>query len=246
MPLTDDPSRAAAARTQHFPTTYATTLIDGLRGGDEALADLAARIIERYAQPLEAYAQGSSLREIAEPRELVHGFLVARFATPTTTRAYLAAWNASGLSLRRWMMNGLLLYVRGLVRDMQRSREKSLDALNSEAAVAALASAGPNPSAAFEQAWARAILAEACAQVEQSLLAEGRDRAWEVFRRHTLDGVAYGDLSDDFGLSRQQMADLVRGVTTRLRTRVRELLDEEGRFDGDEGIDEIVRVLTER
>lgn len=238
-----EPTRPPAriGSTQHFPTTHATTIVDGLRGGDEALADLAARLIERYAQPLEAYAQGSSLREIADPRELVHGFLVAKFATPATTRAYLSAWNASGLAMRRWMMNGLLLHVRGIVRDAQRSREKPLDA-----SVASLASTEPEPSEAFERAWARAILSEACAQVEQSLVAEERDRAWQVFRRHTLDGVAYGDLEGEFGLSRQQMADLVRGVTARLRARVRELLDEEGRFGGDDGIDEIVRVLTSR
>jgi hypothetical protein len=35
----------------------------------------------------------------------------------------------------------------------------------------------------------------------------------------------------------------VRGVTARLRARLRELLDEEGRF-GDDAIDEIVRLLT--
>ncbi len=42
------------------------------------------------------------------------------------------------------------------------------------------------------------------------------------------------------------MAELVRGVTTRLRARVRELLEEEGRFGVDEGIDEIVRIITAR
>jgi hypothetical protein len=111
---------------------------------------------------------------------------------------------------------------------------------------------------AFERAWARAILAEACAQVEQALVAEGRDRAWEIFRRHSLDGLPYGELvenfrregNDEYGLTRQQMAELVRGVTTRLRARVRELLEEEGRFGGefgvDEGIDEIVRIITAR
>jgi len=227
-----------ARRTQYFPTTQATWLIEHARGDEPALAAVAARIIERYAQPLEAYAQGSSLREIAEPRELVHAFLIAKFATPATCRAYLEAWNASGLTLRRWMMNGLLLHVRGIVRDAQRSREKPLDA-----SIASLASAQPDPAAAFERAWAKAILAEACAQVEQALVAEGRDRAWRVFRLHALDGVAYRDLEAEFALSRQQMADLVRGVTARLRARIRELLDEEGRF-GDDAIDEIVRLLS--
>ena len=227
-----------ARRTQYFPTTQATWLIEHARGDEPALAAVAARIIERYAQPLEAYAQGSSLREIAEPRELVHAFLIAKFATPATCRAYLEAWNASGLTLRRWMMNGLLLHVRGIVRDAQRSREKPLDA-----SIAALASAQPDPAAEFERAWARAILSEACAQVEQALVAEGRDRAWRVFRLHALDGVAYRDLEAEFALSRQQMADLVRGVTARLRARIRELLDEEGRF-GDDAIAEIVRLLS--
>jgi hypothetical protein len=226
------------ARTQHFPSTHATWIIDSARGGQDALAAVAARIIERYALPLEAYAQGSSLREIGDPRELVHAFLIARFGSPEVCRAYLEAWNASGLTLRRWMMNGLLLHVRGIVRDAQRSREKPLDA-----SIAAIESAQPDPSAAFERAWARAILAEACAQVEQALVAEGRDRAWRVFRLHALDGAPYRDLEAEFALSRQQMADLVRGVTTRLRARIRELLDEEGRF-GDDAIDEIVRLLS--
>jgi His/Glu/Gln/Arg/opine family amino acid ABC transporter permease subunit len=80
------------------------------------------------------------------------------------------------------------------------------------------------------------------AQVEQALVAEGRDRAWRVFRLHVLDGAPYGDLEAPFALSRQQMADLVRGVTARLRKRIEELLDEEGRF-GDDGVDDIIRSL---
>jgi hypothetical protein len=224
---------------QHFPTTHATTILEATRSPHaDALAAVAARIIERYAQPLEAYAQGSTLREIGEPRDLVHGFLVAKFGTPETCRAYLESWNASGLTLRRWMMNGLLLHVRGVVRDARRSREKPLDST-----LGGLASTEPDPAAAFERAWAKAILAEACAQVEQALVAEGRDRAWRVFRLHVLDGIPYSNLEAEFGLSRQQMADLVRGVTARLRTRIRELLDEEGRF-GDDAIDEIIQLLS--
>jgi hypothetical protein len=137
----------------HFPTTHATTIIEATRNPNaDALAAVAARIIERYAQPLEAYAQGSTLREIGEPRELVHAFLVSKFGSPASCRAYLESWNASGLTLRRWMMNGLLLHVRGVVRDARRSRERPL-----ESALGALASAEPDPSAAFERAWAKAI-----------------------------------------------------------------------------------------
>jgi hypothetical protein len=238
--VTSEPGRTRGAQSfnQHFPTTHATWVHEAQSEDDAVLARLAQRLIERYAQPLEAYAQGSTLREIAEPRDIVHAFLVAKFASPAATRAYLAAWNASGLSLRRWLMNGLLLHARGIVRDAQRSRERPFD--GAERAVASNASTAED---IFERAWAQAILAEACAQVELTLAAEGRDRAWRVFRVHSIDGRAYSELEEEFGLSRQQMADLVRGVTAKLRTRVRELLDEEG-LPGDEGVDEIVRLLT--
>ncbi|MEY3027304.1 MAG: hypothetical protein RLZZ238_2201, partial [Planctomycetota bacterium] len=87
------------------------------------------------------------------------------------------------------------------------------------------------------------ILSEACAQIEGALIAEGRERAWRVFRVHSIDGRPYGELESEFGLSRQQLADLVRGVTARLRVRVSELLDEEG-LPGEAGVDEIVRLLS--
>jgi hypothetical protein len=238
--VTTEPGGEGAARafTQHFPTTQATWVHESQSEDDVVLARLAQRVIERYAQPLEAYAQGSTLREIAEPRELVHGFLVAKFASAEATRAYLASWNASGLTLRRWMMNGLLLHARGVVRDRRRSRERQLDGRER-----ALASDGPGPDDLFERAWAKAILSEACAQIEGALIAEGRERAWRVFRVHSIDGRPYGELESEFGLSRQQLADLVRGVTARLRVRVSELLDEEG-LPGEAGVDEIVRLLS--
>lgn len=238
--MTTEPGGEGAARafTQHFPTTQATWVHESQSEDDAVLARLAQRLIERYAQPLEAYAQGSSLREIAEPSELVHGFLVAKFASAEATRAYLAAWNASGLTLRRWMMNGLLLHARGVVRDRRRTRAQPLDGIEHT-----LAGAGPGPDDLFERAWAQAILTEACTQVEATLVAEGRDRAWRVFRLHSIDGKPYGELEADFGLSRQQMAELVRGVTAKLRARVRELLDEEG-LPGEAGVDEIVRLLS--
>lgn len=122
--MTDGSAREA---TQRFPTTHATWVHDARSDDDAVLARLAARIIERYAQPLEACAQGSSLREIAEPRELVQGFLVAKFASADATRAYLAAWNASGLTLRRWMMNGLLLHARGVTARLRTRLHELLD-----------------------------------------------------------------------------------------------------------------------
>ena len=92
------------------------------------------------------------------------------------------------------------------------------------------------------RAWALALLSEACASVEASLVAEGRDRAWTVFRRHAIDGRSYLDLEAELGLGRQQMADLVRSVTKRLRVRVVELLEDEG-GDAAEDLLEVIRLV---
>jgi hypothetical protein len=219
------PLPIARPRAEHFPTTHLTTLLADLRaptpaGATPAHARLAHTIMARYAGPLEIYAKGSTLREIAEPAELVHGYFAHALADPGYFERYLA----SGLRLRRWLMNGLLLHARGVARDRARSVRREGAAL--EAATATPA-AEPGPSDAYDRAWALALLSEACASVEASLLAEGRDRAWTVFRRHAIDGRSYLDLEREIGLGRQQMADLVRGVTRRLRARIVELLREE-------------------
>ena len=93
-------------RADFFPTTQLTALLEDLRtlDGDTRRARFAESIMARYAQPLEIYARGSSLREIAEPAELVHGF----FAHALADHAFLERFLASGMRLRRWLMNGLL------------------------------------------------------------------------------------------------------------------------------------------
>ncbi|MFM1803179.1 MAG: hypothetical protein RL136_58 [Planctomycetota bacterium] len=231
------PLRIAQVRSDHFPTTRLTTLLDGLRCGN--LADthtqLAATIMERYAEPLAIYAAGSSLREIAEPADLVHGFFASALADPS----YFTRYQSSGMRMRRWLMNGLLLHARSVARDRVRHHRRE------GAPIDATTRAGEVPSseAAYHRAWALALLSEACTSVEAALVAEGRDRAWTVFRRHAIDGRSYIDLEHELGLGRQQMADLVRGVTKRLRLRILELLRIEG-GDPAEELREVLRLLT--
>ena len=102
-------------RVDFFPTTHLTGLLTELRAAPEgeAHARLAALVMTRYAHPLELYARGSTLRFIAEPLDLVHGFFASALADP----AYFARYHASGMRLRRWLMNGLLLHARSVARD---------------------------------------------------------------------------------------------------------------------------------
>ena len=100
--------------------------------------------------------------------------------------------------------------------------------------------ADERPAAARPKRCARPV---AGAAVEGAWLADGRDRAWTVFQRHAIDGRSYADLEQELGLGRQQMADLVRSVTKRIRARMLELLESEGGDVGEE-LREVLRLVT--
>lgn len=239
------PLPISAARADHFPSTHLTILLNDLRTVmfdpskrqlPAAHARLAEVVMARYATPLEAYAKGSTLREIAEPAELVHGY----FATALADPQYFHRYQASGMRLRRWLMNGLLLHARGVARDRSRAVRREGSSID---LIATPYAADRSAEQAFDRAWALALLSEACAGVEGALLAEGRDRAWTVFRRHAIDGRSYIELESELGLGRQQMADLVRSVTRRVRARILELLETEG-GDAAEELRDVIRLVS--
>lgn len=239
------PLPIATARADCFPSTRLTQLLDELRTVrldsprsecSSAHRRIAEQVMARYAAPLEIYAKGSPLRDIAEPAELVHGF----FASALTDPSYFGRYQASGMRLRRWLMNGLLLHARGVARDRARLMRREGAAMD---LVATPHAAVESAEQAFDRAWAIAILSDACAAVEGALLAEGRDHAWTVFRRHAIDGRSYIDLEGELGLGRQQMADLVRMVTRRVRERLFELLESEG-GDAAEELRDVLRLVS--
>ena len=106
-----------------FPTTQATwceTLLDARVAGAtraRALEDMRVALMARYAGPLAVFVRGSSLSKFGEPAEIVNGF----FASRLSDARFLEAWAASGMRLRRWLMNGILFYGQGLARDRARA-----------------------------------------------------------------------------------------------------------------------------
>ena len=224
-------------RSDAFPSTHLTALLEEARQRlPDAELRLRSAIMERYAEPLAVYARGSTLREIADPEDLVHGF----FAQELTDAAFFSRYQASWMRMRRWLMNGLLLHARGVARDRARLDRREGARLESSPDVAQSEATAED---AYHRAWALALLSEACASVESALVSEGRERAWTVFRRHAIDGRSYLDLEPELGLGRQQMADLVRSVTKRLRARVLELLELEG-GEAAEELREVIRLVT--
>lgn len=101
----------------HFPTTHQTWLSEHVGVAND---EVARHVMQRYFEPLRAYVKGSSLRNFGDSADLVNDFFAARLGDAT----YLERWIDSGLPLRRWLVNGLLLHVRnrGIAEARRRAR----------------------------------------------------------------------------------------------------------------------------
>ena len=181
----------------HFPSTHGTWILsrlDEMRGGGDmaraALDELNGHVMRRYAQPLAAYVRTSSLRSDEEPDELVNAF----FASRLSRDGYLVQWRESGLPLRRWLVNGMLLHAR------ERARSRRMASGEAERVAGADPSAlerhEPSAYETFEREWARHVLSEAAMRAEQQLVSEGRADAWHAFKRHVIDGVPYSSIAE--------------------------------------------------
>jgi len=218
----------------HFPTTYATWIVHMLADGDGGIKAVQRHVMERYRDALIAYAGALPARAIAEPAELVAGF----FARRVTDARFFDAWRASGLPLRRYLMNGLSLDARTLLRSERREAERRRRYAAEEAAEAhERARREANAEAVFERAWAKAVVAEACERVRAELAAAGDGEAWEVFEAHVMRGESYARIAE--GLPREAgggvaqptedaLAVIVRRVGRRMRAALRTVLAEEG------------------
>jgi hypothetical protein len=196
-----------------FPSTDRTDLVAKLQGGPDERLQAIRLLLSLYLEPLVIYARGSSLRSIAEPVDLVQGFMADRLLRDE----YLLRWSSSGMELRRWLINGLHLYAKEWIRSRRATPglDKAADIAQQHV-----------PQA--EAAWARVLLNQACERVEEELRTSGHPMAWEIFRRHFIDGKSYAKLRGEFDLHPASMAESSRRVASLLRENVRLLLVREG------------------
>jgi hypothetical protein len=240
-----------------FPSTHATWIVESLANGDRGLQLAQLHVMERYRDALIAYATALPARAVAEPAELVSGFFTRRVAT----EGFLTAWRASGLSLRRYLMNGLSLDARTVLRSERREAERRRRFATEEAAEAReRARREADAEAAFEGAWARAVVGEACERVRAELVAAGDANAWEAFEAHVLRGEPYARIAAARGgageetrtveklaaekLAVEKLAVEVRRVGRRMRAALRDTLAEEGIAPGE--VERELRVVLAR
>jgi DNA-directed RNA polymerase specialized sigma24 family protein len=229
-----------------FPTTHATWLATRIEDDFPAAR---AHILERYFEPLCAYVRSSQLRAFGEPADLVNDFLTHRVTDP----AYLARWASSGLPLRRWLANGLLMHTRNAALAARRRRElfanggasqserptgkgagRPVDPAELTAAdLAASASNAQSPHEtdallALERAWAIRTVTEAHERIRTELQAEGRAAWWELFRLHTIHGMSYAQASPIVGIAPTSASSVHRQVVDRLRAALHDIIARDG------------------
>lgn len=230
-----------------FPSTHATWIVESLANGERGLQLAQLHVMERYRDALIAYATALPARAVAEPAELVSGFFTRRVAT----EGFLTAWRASGLSLRRYLMNGLSLDARTVLRSERREAERRRRFATEEAAEAReRARREADAEAAFEGAWARAVVGEACERVRAELVAAGDANAWEAFEAHVMRGEPYARIAAARGgageetRATEKLAVEVRRVGRRMRAALRDTLAEEGIAPGE--VERELRVVLAR
>jgi hypothetical protein len=217
-----------------FPTTHRTWIVETLRSvlesrepgaRERALAELRQHVMQRYFEPLRIYVKGSSFRTMGESADLVNGF----FASRLEQADYLLKWRDSGLPLRRWLMNGLLLHLHERARAERRAlrRAEPQDPGLLER-VAQAAEHEPDAERAMDRAWAEAVVEAAVRETVQELERAGRGQAWMTFRRHFVEGIAYDTIASESGLTVRELKAQAKLVQRWLRAGIERVLRQDG------------------
>jgi len=205
--------------TSCFPDIDEQWLVNSVRE-DASPEGIAFRLLlEGYMKPLAAYLRASSLREFGDPDEIAMDFLLSMLGDPREFRESMERWAASGVPLCRWMVSGLCLHVSAGMKKRSREPLPTSDLL-----------AEPDEALLVERKWesavAREIIEVCCQETRVSLIEEGRDREWDMFTRHVIDGIPCSALAIQSGVSENEVRTIVRRITALVRARLRRKLSD--------------------
>lgn len=206
------------------PRTAMAELLDSHRRGE-----VVEFLMKSYYAPLAAYLSATSFRTLGEPRDVIAGF----FASRLSREEWLEAWKASGLRLRRWLVNGLLFYCREELRRQRRD----------QVAEPAEDSIPASVDHEFERAYAQFTVRQSFEAARVQCESEGFLRHWELFVRHHVDGRTYDQLAAESGLTIGQVNGMVRTAGLRFRKAISERLLRDGADPGD--LDHEIGLLLE-
>jgi len=212
----------AEPRKDAFPATLVTWINERLDAGDEGRREVCSHVMDVYADPLRIYLLGSSFRNAGEPDEIINGFFANRLSRPE----YLEGWRSSDKRLRRWLINGLIFYVKEEFR-----RRKRTGSPLSEEAEAEL-EAPEDHYRAFDQAWAASIVRRAMAEAAECCRRESLEEHWDIFVRHHVQQQPYSTCCQDHGVDAARAAVMARTAASRFREAVRRQVSLDGADGG--------------
>lgn len=201
-----------------FPLTRQTWIDARLDLGDEGRAEINHHVMEVYSLPLQIYFQGTGDRRHAEVEDVIHGFFADRLARPD----FFRDWQASGLRLRRWLMNAFAFYLKELRKKRQRrNREEELDVIHTGGET-------DDIDVRLDRAFARSLVQRALERTESLCTRQGLDRHWGLFLAHYYDDRPYREICTEFEVTSVRAATMVRTVTGKFRRQLREILSRDG------------------
>jgi len=219
-----------------FPTTLNTWIDLRLREGERGRAEINRHIMSVYAGPMRVYCLGLREPQLGEAEELVEGFFADRLARAD----YLQEWRTSGLRLRRWLMNGLIFYVKELRRERRKdARLQDLEALELPAADD---SAG-RVEAEMDRAFAASVVREALRATREACAAKGLSPHFEIFHKRYYEGLSYADFTAGYGVDADRASEMARTAAGKFRAALRDILASDGARESE--IDAEIQTLLE-
>lgn len=215
-----------------FPPTMSTWIALRMGDGVEGRNEVNRHIMAVYDWPLRVYFMGTSERWLGEPEDVVSGF----FADRLGRSEFLHEWRASGMRLRRWLMNAFCFYLMELRR--ARARDRRAGELDREPIVF-----NGSPEAAIDRAFRVSLVREALRVAQETCEETGLGEHWNIFVSHYLTGRDYSDLSREFLVSPERAAVMARTAARKFRGAVRELLAGDG--TPDQEVDQEILALIE-
>lgn len=218
-----------------FPSTERTWIEDRIACGDAAA--VRRFLMDTYSEPLAGYVSATSFRDLERPMDIVSGF----FASRLSKDGWLRAWQESGIRLRRWLMNGLLLFCHEQVAARSRDGRVTLVPMD----VLEGSSGSEDAVRVFERVWARGVIEHATRRARELCEEAGQGAHWELFLRHHVGQQPYSILAPEFGVGEQQAAGMVRTASVKLRRALLEILVRDGAPDAalDAEIAELLRAM---
>ncbi|MDX2133034.1 MAG: hypothetical protein SFY69_13375 [Planctomycetota bacterium] len=203
----------------YFPTTRFTWIDEELGRGEAGRASLNAFLMDVYAEPLKAYFLGSSARFSGmDADDAINGLFAACLGRPT----FVAEWRASGMRLRRWLMNALWLHLRTLRTAQRREawRTGPLDALPTEPPAA--------ERSLMEIKFVQSLVGSAMERTRRRYETLDMPSHWDAFVAFRVRGESCESIAARLGKSPGQTRVMIRGVGAHFAQAVRDTLARDG------------------